>query len=58
MDWTDESWVLCGISGHQLSQGYGIKSQGRDWACNIVRNCPSSRGRHYILQKVTKDHDQ
>jgi hypothetical protein len=26
-------------------------SQGRDWAFDIVEDCPDKRGRCYILQK-------
>jgi hypothetical protein len=35
-----------------------MKSQGRDWACNVVGDCPSKRGRQCILQKMAKDPDQ
>jgi hypothetical protein len=54
----EESRVHCGISGHQLSQSCGFESQSRDWANNIVRKCPCSRGRLCVLQKLTKSHDQ
>jgi hypothetical protein len=37
-----------------LSQGGRMKSQSRDWACNVVGYCPSKRGRHCILQRVAK----
>jgi hypothetical protein len=26
-------------------------SQSRDWACDIIGNCPDKRGRFYILRK-------
>jgi hypothetical protein len=29
-------------------------SQSRDWACNVVRDCPGKRGRCCILQKMAK----
>jgi hypothetical protein len=41
-------------SGHQLSQSCGIKSQGRNWACSIIRDCPSWRSRHCVMQEVAK----
>jgi hypothetical protein len=25
--------------------------QGRDWACNVIRDCPGKRGRFYVLQE-------
>jgi hypothetical protein len=31
-----------------------MESQGRDWACNVIGDCPSTRGRHCILQKNGK----
>jgi hypothetical protein len=37
-----------------MSQSCGFESQSRNWACYVVRNCPSSRGRHCILQGVAK----
>jgi hypothetical protein len=29
-------------------------SQGRDWAFDIIGDCPDKWGRYYILQKMTK----
>jgi hypothetical protein len=49
---TKENWVHCGISGHQLSQSWGFKSQSRNWIYCIINDCPGSRGRHCILQGV------
>jgi hypothetical protein len=46
--------VHCSISGHQLNQSCGFKSQSRDWACCILSNCPGSRGGYCILQEVAK----
>jgi hypothetical protein len=31
-----------------------LKSQGRDWACNVVGDCPGKRGRYCILQRIAK----
>jgi hypothetical protein len=52
--WTDESWIQCGVSRHQLIQSGRLKSQSRDWACNVVGDCPSKRGRYCILQRIAK----
>jgi hypothetical protein len=51
---TEENWVHCGISGHQLSQSWGFKSQSRNRIYCIINDCPGSRGRHCILQGVVK----
>jgi hypothetical protein len=37
-----------------LRQSRGLISQDRDWAFNIIGDCPSNKGRCYILQKKTK----
>jgi hypothetical protein len=52
--WTDESWIQCGISRHQLSQSRRLISQGRDWAYDIVGDCPGKRGRCCILQRMAR----
>jgi hypothetical protein len=38
-----------------LSQGRRLISQGRDWTCDIVGDCPGKSGRCCILQKVAKN---
>jgi hypothetical protein len=37
-----------------LGQGRGSISQSRDWASNIIGDCPGKWGRFYILQKMTE----
>jgi hypothetical protein len=37
-----------------LSQSGRLKSQSRDWACNVVGDCPGKRGRYCILQRIAK----
>jgi hypothetical protein len=31
-----------------------MKSQGRDWSCNVVGDCPGKRGRYCILQRIER----
>jgi hypothetical protein len=35
-----------------------VESQSRNWANSIIREYPSSRGRHCVLQKIAKNYDQ
>jgi hypothetical protein len=37
-----------------LSQSWGFKSQCWDWVYCIISNCPSSRGRDCVLQRMVK----
>jgi hypothetical protein len=38
------------MSGHQLSQSRRSTSQSRDWAFDLIGDCPGKRGRYCILQ--------
>jgi hypothetical protein len=38
------------MSRHQFSQSRGSTSQSRDWAFNLLKDCPGKRGRYCILQ--------
>jgi hypothetical protein len=51
---TDEDWVHCSISGHQLSQRWGFKSQSRNWAHHIISNGSGWKGRHCVLREMIK----
>jgi hypothetical protein len=37
-----------------LSQSWGFKSQSRNWIYCIINDCPGSRGRYCVLQRMVK----
>jgi hypothetical protein len=38
------------MARHQLSYSRGPTSQSRDWAFNLIEDCPGKWGRYCILQ--------